>query len=279
MGGNPYLITGPALISFSMGRTSGYMLKHIIDAHDGQLPNDVKVATANTGKEREESLRFWRACQEQWGVEISLLEYATQAEHRTIVVDFETASRNGEPFSAAIRQERMLPNPIARICTKNLKVLRLNAYARHWLGWRRWASVVGLRSDEKRADKIVPGRVLPLKQAGVTKADVLAWWREQPFDLELPVDEDGETEWGNCDFCFLFGRKKLAKRIAANPDGVDWWIGEEERAPGLVTMVNPAMAMFRSDRPTYRRMKAAVVAGQPIPKGKWSAELDCACTD
>ena len=32
---NPYLIEGPAVISFSGGRTSGYMLKHILDAHGG----------------------------------------------------------------------------------------------------------------------------------------------------------------------------------------------------------------------------------------------------
>ena len=49
---DPYLITGPALISFSGGRTSAYMLKMILDAHGGTLPDDVHVCFANTGKER-----------------------------------------------------------------------------------------------------------------------------------------------------------------------------------------------------------------------------------
>ncbi len=53
VGRNPYLIEGPALVSFSGGRTSGYMLKHILDAHDGTLPEDVHVVFANTGKEME----------------------------------------------------------------------------------------------------------------------------------------------------------------------------------------------------------------------------------
>lgn len=276
---NPYLIQGPALISFSGGRTSGYLLKHIIDAHGGTLPDHIKVAFANTGKEHEATLDFVRDCSANWGVEIAWLEYATQAPHRTIIVDHVTASRAGEPFDAVIRQERMLPNPIARLCTKNLKVKRLEAYARHWLGWKSWTSVVGLRADEKRADRDVPGRVVPLKHAGVIKADILKWWHLQPFDLDLPVDEDGETEWGNCDLCFLFGRKKLEARLKLDPSRADWWINQEENAPGLRIMRDPSKAMFRGDRPSYRTMQAAVLAGQPIPKGGWNAERDCACTD
>ncbi|MBN9028913.1 MAG: hypothetical protein BGO05_10165 [Rhizobiales bacterium 63-7] len=276
---DPYLINEPALISFSGGRTSGYLLKHIIDAHGGTLPDHIKVAFANTGKEHEATLDFVRDCSTHWGVEIAWLEYATQAPHRTIIVDHATASRDGEPFDAVIRQERMLPNPIARLCTKNLKIKRLEAYARHWLGWKKWASVVGLRADEKRADREVPGRIVPLKHAGAVKADVLQWWNSQPFDLNLAVDEDGETEWGNCDLCFLFGRKKLEARLKLDPSRADWWVNQEDNAPGLRIMRDPSKAMFRSDRPSYRTMQAAVMAGQPIPKGGWNAERDCACTD
>ncbi len=276
---NPYHIEGPALISFSGGRTSGYLLKHVIDAYGGALPDHIKVAFANTGREHEATLDFVRDCSTHWGVDIPWLEYATQAPHRTIIVDHATAARAGEPFDAVIRQERMLPNPIARLCTKNLKVKRLEAYARHWLGWKKWTSVVGLRSEEARAARIVSGRYLPLKEAGVVKSDVLKFWQSQPFDLSLPVDEDGETVWGNCDLCFLFGRKKIEARLKLDPSKADWWIGQEDNAPGLAIMRDPSKAMFRGDRPSYRTMQAAVRAGQPIPKGGWNAERDCACTD
>ena len=72
---NPYRITGPALISFSGGRTSAYMLWHILDAHDGKLPDDVHVCFANTGKEREETLRFVHECATRWGVRVRWLEW------------------------------------------------------------------------------------------------------------------------------------------------------------------------------------------------------------
>ena len=48
---NPYKIPRPALISFSGGRTSGFMLHNIIQAYGGKLPDDIHVVFANTGKE------------------------------------------------------------------------------------------------------------------------------------------------------------------------------------------------------------------------------------
>ena len=61
-----YKIQGPAIISFSGGRTSGYMLYHILEAYDGKLPDDVVVAFANTGKERSETLDFVNDCSGYW---------------------------------------------------------------------------------------------------------------------------------------------------------------------------------------------------------------------
>lgn len=50
---SPFLVAGPALISFSGGRTSAFMLHEILATHGGQLPPDVHVAFANTGKEHD----------------------------------------------------------------------------------------------------------------------------------------------------------------------------------------------------------------------------------
>ncbi|MBK6800315.1 MAG: hypothetical protein IPG83_02190 [Novosphingobium sp.] len=55
--GDPFFITGPALISFSGGRTSAYMLWRILEARRRRM---VQVAFANTGKEREWTTRFDR---------------------------------------------------------------------------------------------------------------------------------------------------------------------------------------------------------------------------
>ena len=72
---NPFKITEPTCISFSGGRTSAYMLYRILEAHDMQLPDEVVVCFANTGKEEEATLEFVRDCEKYWNVPIVWLEY------------------------------------------------------------------------------------------------------------------------------------------------------------------------------------------------------------
>ena len=47
---DPYKVEPPFYVSFSGGRTSGYLLRHILDAWGGQMPKDALVLFANTGK-------------------------------------------------------------------------------------------------------------------------------------------------------------------------------------------------------------------------------------
>ncbi len=111
---NPYLVPRPAVVSFSGGRTSGYMLKHIVDAHGGRLPEDIAVVFANTGMERPETLEFVDTCATAWGVPIVWVEYDWDAPHRTRIVDRRTASRGGEPYAALIARKGFVPNATLR---------------------------------------------------------------------------------------------------------------------------------------------------------------------
>src|SRR6266700_3393883 len=99
----PFRIEGPAQISFSGGRSSGMMLCKIVEAYQGTLPDDLIVSFANTGKEREETLRFVQRVSEHLGVRVHWIEYRPvdgPQKDRWAQVDFVTASRLGEPFAA-----------------------------------------------------------------------------------------------------------------------------------------------------------------------------------
>jgi 3'-phosphoadenosine 5'-phosphosulfate sulfotransferase (PAPS reductase)/FAD synthetase len=249
---NPFLITEPTCISFSGGRTSAYMLYKVLEAHDMSLPSDAIVCFANTGKEDEETLKFVQSCSDNWNVEIHWVEYQN-AEPAFVRVDFQSASRNGEPFEALIRKRQYLPNPVTRFCTAELKIRTIHKYLKS-LGWEHNETMdwVGMRADEqRRAAKIADKSRIPLVTAGVTKETVGEFWRNQSFDLELP-NMNGITMHGNCDLCFLKGGSQVSSLIAEKPERAIWWIKMEALALALAS--KPSGAVFRSDRPSYASM-------------------------
>jgi hypothetical protein len=77
------------------------MLWRVLEAHQMSLPPEAVVCFANTGKEDEATLRFVQDCSEQWNVPITWLEFR-DTEELFKIVDFDSASRNGEPFEALI---------------------------------------------------------------------------------------------------------------------------------------------------------------------------------
>ncbi|MFC3693104.1 phosphoadenosine phosphosulfate reductase family protein [Chenggangzhangella methanolivorans] len=236
-----YRIKGPALISFSGGRTSAFMLHEILRAHDGQLPEDVVVAFANTGRERAETLRFVHECGVRWSVRIHWLEYRPAGFEK---VSFNSASRNGEPFEALIAAKGYLPNAVTRFCTSELKVRPMKHFAMS-LGWERWANVIGLRYDE--GHRIIKQHVanerrkerwttlMPMARARHTKrADVMPFWLGENTDplaplMPLPQGFDlGLRDYeGNCDLCMLKSRGALKRLIRDNPGMADWWKARE----------------------------------------------------
>ena len=257
---DPFKISEPTCISFSGGRTSAYMLWRVLQAGGGVLPSQAIVCFANTGKEDEATLRFVQDCSERWNVPITWLEYksAEETADRWQLVDFETASRNGEPFEALIRSRNFLPNPVARFCTVELKVRAIHRYLKT-IGWTEWDSMLGIRADEPRRLAKIGNqdygkheeKCAPLGKVGITKEDVGAFWREQPFDLGLP-NNNGVTMHGNCDLCFLKGGAQVLSLIAEKPERAIWWAKMEALALALAS--KPSGAVFRSDRPSYASM-------------------------
>lgn len=252
---DPFKIDGPTCISFSGGRTSAYMLWRVLQSNGG-LPEECVVAFANTGKEEEATLQFIKDCETNWGVKVYWVERVFD-DAGFKLVDFDTASRNGEPFEALIRKRNYLPNPVARICTSELKIRAqskflstLPMFSDETYSTMENASWVGIRKDEeRRAAKIVDKSRIPLWTAGVTKEIVGDFWRTNSFDLGLP-NMGGVTMHGNCDLCFLKPAAQILSLIQEKPERAVWWAGIE----ALALASKPSGAVFRTDRPSYAEM-------------------------
>lgn len=260
---SPYKISGTTVVSFSGGRTSAYMLRQVLDSNDDL--GDLIVTFANTGKEHPATLDFVQECSERWGVQIVWLEYRDDGRGFAIV-DYETASRDGQPFEDLIRKRSYLPNPVTRFCTIDLKIRVIHKYLR-MVGYSTEETPVdmmtGIRADEPRRVAKIRHRkttsesthatmVMPLAEAGVGVQDVTDFWKAQPFDLMLPTI-NGRTLEGNCDLCFLKGAKQVYSIIASDRQKAEWWARMERTAKSSSSITGDG-ALFRFDRPSYQQM-------------------------
>ena len=242
--------------SFSGGRSSAMMISQM------DL-SDALVIFCNTGKEMPQTLDFVRDCEEHWQVPIVWLEYRSRYSY--VVVDYETASRNGEPFAQLIEDKWYLPNMMARFCTSELKVLTIERYLKDQ-GITEWDTAVGIRADEpRRVAKIrqKEGYRTPLADAKVTKQDVIAFWESQDFDLQLPKS----GYYSNCDLCFLKGYGIKQSLVNENPLLAEWW----EHQEFLIG------ARFRADQPSYKQMIASTASQDDL--FGYDESVPCFCGD
>lgn len=275
---DPYRVEDPCIISVSGGRTSGFMLRKILDSYGGSLPSDIKPVFCNTGLEHPATYDFLKRMGEEW-CPITWLEYRRDGDdHGYSEVDYHSADRTGKPMEWVIDAMGVLPNPIARFCTAQLKIRTANRFARDQ-GWDEWFSAVGLRADEPRRAHRIKGDtkrdtpVCPMAEAGHGQDDVLAFWRDYHFDLELPHDNN---LWGNCVGCFLKSRARIENIALLAPGSLEWWARQEE-----ASTCEGLGKVFRKDRPTYRQIIDGVQAQGSLfgESGLDDPDLPCFCTD
>lgn len=131
-------------------------------------------------------------------------------------VDFETASRNGEPFEDVIKKYG-LPSRLYRHCTRELKQGPIHKFAKWSFEGEDYLTAIGIRADEKHRVSKNENFIYPLVDFGITKNFVNEWWEKQNFNLELEEHE------GNCDLCFLKSLKKKKAIASSNPEKIIWW--------------------------------------------------------
>ncbi len=215
------------LVETSGGRSSEFMAKTLMDSYSHKY-EQVRVF-ANTGFENEATLEFVRDCDNYFGfktvwVEAVFNEKGKGTTHK--IVTFETASRKGEPFIEMCKKYG-IPNQNYKHCTRELKLAPIHDYVKS-IGWNKgdYKTAIGIRSDEPKRFKRDINKTpemfdeikLPEKKEcwqkvihpmvtlfPVTKLDVLDWWSEQEFDLQL------EEHQGNCKTCFKKSTPKLFK--------------------------------------------------------------------
>lgn len=216
------------LISFSGGETSAYMAQWLWNNKRDEF--DMIFVFANTDEENEATLQFVEKCSQLFGFPVvwveavprvklfgAIVEMCSQVfnlswmggrigtTHK--IVNFNTASRNGEPFEKVI-QKFGIPNMATPHCTRELKQRPINSYAKS-IGWKKYYTAIGIREDEidRVNSKWEKNRfiyTLVFKEMRpMTKPKINFWWSQQPFRLELKGYQ------GNCKACWKKSDNKL----------------------------------------------------------------------
>lgn len=248
------------LVSFSGGETSGLMSKLAKECAHKRY-DEIRFAFANTGQENEETLVFADQCDKAFGLDLVWIEAVITPARgvgiRHNVVDFATASREGQPFEALI-QKYGIPNKASPHCTRDLKSRSILSWAKS-IGWNTgsYDLAIGIRADE--IDRMSPhaGRdniVYPLiSWLPRRKEDVNEFWRSMPFRLNLKGYQ------GNCKWCWKKSLRKHLTIISEAPEKYDFPESMEARYP--LAGPNPnkmPRVFFREERSTLdlRRLAA-----------------------
>jgi 3'-phosphoadenosine 5'-phosphosulfate sulfotransferase (PAPS reductase)/FAD synthetase len=179
------------------------------------------------------------------------------------VVDFSSASREGEPFDALIAEKKFLPNAVMRFCTEELKIKPIKMFS----GMEDDETMVGVRADEShRIPKMrARGLQIPLVEARIGKDDIRVFWRAQSFDLGL-LEVNGITPDGNCDNCFLKSLGVIVQNAQRKPAGIVWWARKENETGGT----------FAKDRPPYAAIEQ-FAASQGVMFDPNEEAIPCFC--
>lgn len=218
-------------VSFSGGRTSAYMVDILLKKY-GHIYQLV-ILFANTGQEHDETLEFVRKCDERWGNIVIWLEAVVDPEKgkgtRYKVVDYKTCTRRDDfgedtPFVQVISKYG-LPGPASpHLCTRELKGAVMGSYRRDYekKTKKKYLNAIGMRTDEVHRrlspEKEKKFRVFyPLLDLFPTeKSDVLSYWEEQDFDLQIP------EHLGNCVTCWKKSKNKHLLIAKMHPEYYDF---------------------------------------------------------
>lgn len=179
------------------------------------------VVFANTGDEKEPTLKFVKQCDDYFNFNLVWVEGVTNPEHNkgisARVVTFETASRHGEPFEAAIAKHG-IPNMTNPHCSRDLKGATIKSYLRSigWIG-SDYVTAIGIRADEPeridfesaKKNRLIYPLVTNIRTTGF---NINSFWSKMPFDLELKSYE------GNCGDCWKKSLRKLMTIAVESPD-------------------------------------------------------------
>jgi len=204
--------------SFSGGRTSAYLCKLLLEKFG---KDNVEFVFMDTGAEHPETYSFIKKCNKHFNLDLKCLRAKFDDKLGVgttyTLVDINDIKCDFIPFIQMMRKYGV-PYIGGMFCTDRLKTTPFKKYCQDVFGVANYETWLGIRVDEERRLKSKEGIKYLADISDFDKQDVLDFWKEMPFDLEIP-------EWlGNCVFCPKKSNLKLAAAQRDEPEIYHEWL-------------------------------------------------------
>ena len=183
------------VVSFSGGRTSAYLCKVMIDKFGR---DNVDFVYMDTGAEHPKTYEFIRKVDEHFGLNLTCLRGDFSAplgkgvNYRVVSID--DICHDLVPFKEMMAKYGV-PYIGGMFCTDRMKLVPFTKYCQEKYGRGNYETWLGIRSDEPNRLRTKKDIRYLAEISDFEKEDVIDFWDEMPFDLEIP------EHLGNCVFC------------------------------------------------------------------------------
>ncbi len=203
------------VVSLSMGRSSARLALIAIDEFGAE---NVDLVIMDTGAEHPLTYKFARDMVKHFGIKVTCLrgDFSKPLGKGVgyHVVPLSELKHDLKPFSEMMVKYGT-PYIGGMFCTDRMKLQPYKKYCDEKYGKKNYETFLGIRADEPKRLREKPFISYLADICDDEKKDILDFWKEQVFDLEI-------EEWnGNCVFC---PKKSDLKLVAAQRDNPDLYI-------------------------------------------------------
>jgi hypothetical protein len=198
------------VVSLSGGRTSAY-LAHLMKDRDPET----EFIFMDTGAEHPKTYEFIRNIIKHWKIKLTCLRVIPNPEmNKPSTYEILSASQIGPDLEPWKRMLKKYGHPYVggAFCTDRMKTVPFIKYCDERFGRGNYTTWLGMRIDEPKRITPKPGIRYLAEISDFEKQDVIDWWRDQPFDLEI------QEHLGNCVFCIKKSIQKVALAAKDEPE-------------------------------------------------------------
>jgi len=223
---------------------------------------NVDVLFFNTGAEHPKTYEFIQRFVEHFDIDLTCVEVVVNKEGmgRKFSNSWKIVPVDSMGWDMSLMRDVMgkygRPSHNAAVCTRELKEYTSERYVKATYEKGNFEVWLGMRADEPRRVHVGRKHYRYLAEiSDADKQDVLDFWSEQPFDLEI------QEHLGNCVFCIKKSMGKVALAIEDEPELAKEWAkvlqeaNNREDLPDHYAKLNGAGIIYRGNN-TFDSLQA-----------------------